>query len=205
MPEQDWQQEWDRVDRELTEASKRLAREDQERAEEERRRNQVLGGGPSKRSGGSNLAKYGGCGCGSLLAVGFVILLIFVFVVPALFGQPKLASAYKGTLLQTDGNKTAVFTLTSVKEGQSMILTSNNGNLTAQATFSPALIPNGTLSGTITPGKTMDFTISGFYFQANLVNSVKTLSGNYFKQVYDPKTNTETDTQLGTWQLTALS
>lgn len=217
MPEES---EWEKIDRELTADANRQAREIQERAEEqgrareraeERERQNLFlrsGGGSVPPTGGRSVppsakGKGWGCGCGSVIAVLFVILLVSVYVIPKVFGLPQLASAYKGTLHQTKGNKTAVFTLTLVKEDQSLIFTSNDGNLTAQAAFSPKLIPNGALSGNIRSDKTMAFTISGFDFQADVVNSVKSLSGEYYQQIVDSKNNTVTDIPLGTWQLTA--
>jgi hypothetical protein len=50
-----------------------------------------------------------------------------------------------------------------------------------------------------------DFTIGNFVFTANVVNSIKSLSGTYTEQITNPQDHTVTAGVSGTWQLTATS
>lgn len=141
-----------------------------------------------------------------LILVCIALLLTCVIAVPQVFGgTPQLASSYRGTIHQTGSKGDVVFILSSLQEGQAASSTSIYGNIAGQATFSPQIIPNGPFWGNVRSDRTMDFTIGNFFFTANLVNSVKTLSGTYDQQITNPANNTVTAGVGGEWQLTATS
>ena len=145
-------------------------------------------------------------GCFVVLACLILILACtFTFIIPNFFvGTPQLATSYRGTLTQTGRKGDVIFTLSSIQEGQ-LGSVATYGNIAGNATFSPEIINNGSFWGNVRSDKTMDFSIGNFFFTANLVNSVKSLSGTYSEQITNPTNHTVTVGASGVWQLSATS
>ena len=150
-------------------------------------------------------------GCAIIL---FVIFACVVVPIYALYMQfftstpvitidtaPQLASAYRGTLQQTQGNQNAVFTLSSITESKATLFNSG-GDMGGTATFAPALVASGHFTGKVNHDNTLQFTIGSFLFKG-IVHSMKSLSGEYGKETKNPKDGTVTFSALGTWKLTA--
>ena len=140
-------------------------------------------------------------GCFAILvSLSLLLACVVTVIIPNFFvGTPQLATSYRGTLEQTGKKGSVTFVLSAIQEGQ----VTTYGNIIGQATFSPEIIPNGSFWGNVRKDKTMDFSIGNFFFTANLVNSVKSLSGTYAEQITNPANNTVTAGASGVWQLSA--